>query len=244
MAAPRARRAFPQLGVHGAGLGDQRRGGLGGLRHGDGGHAGLEDAGLVPGDLAQAIAQDSHVVVADRADQRDQRREHVHGVVAPAQADLHHRQLHAALGEPAQGQQQADVEGGGRAVGRRVESVEDGARARYQIDQLALRDRPAVHLDALAVGAEVRRGEQPGAQPGGAGDRLDHRGGAALALGAGHHHRAQIGLRVSRGGQQGAHAGEVAQRRLGAAGRLARRVEKAVDVVQGRLVARHGAILP
>ena len=64
----------------------------------------------------------------------------------------------------------------------------DSQRARSSVRPSAgflLGDLGAGDPDALAEVDQVRRGEQPAAEPGGAGDRVDHRADRALAVGAG-----------------------------------------------------------
>ena len=57
-------------------------------------HAGLDDAGLLKGDLLDGIAQDLRVIQADRRDDRRQRMLHgVGGIEAAAQAGLQHHIL-------------------------------------------------------------------------------------------------------------------------------------------------------
>src|SRR5436853_5164779 len=58
--------------------------GLGVLWDGDRRHARLDDPGLLIRDLRQSVAQDLHMVVADRGDDRNQRRDDVGAIVAAA----------------------------------------------------------------------------------------------------------------------------------------------------------------
>src|SRR5699024_5482414 len=64
----------------------------------------------------------------------------------------------------------------------------------------------AVHLDALIEPVDVGGGEQPHPVPGAAQAAVQHGGGAALAVGAGHMDEPQPLVGVPQGGQQGAGA--------------------------------------
>ncbi len=71
------------------------RHGVSGLRDGERGAAGLEDAGLLPRDLRQRVAQHGHMVVAQRCyAAREGRPYHVCGIQAAAQAHLQNCYIH------------------------------------------------------------------------------------------------------------------------------------------------------
>ena len=75
-----------------------------GLRGADHGAAGLDDAGLLGGDLGQGVAQHLGVVQADGGDGADRRVDDVGGVEPPAQPGLQHLEVHGSLLEVGEGQ--------------------------------------------------------------------------------------------------------------------------------------------
>ncbi len=136
-------------------------------------------------------------------------RDHVGGVVAPAQPRLDHRHLHLA-------RRQLVVGGGGQRLELGHGVVVLGLRALHDLGRLGrpldgrgealARHRLLPHLDPLAERGQVRRGVAAGAQP----VALQHRGGEAhgrrLAVGAHHVHRREPALGHAQRGGQPVHA--------------------------------------
>lgn len=76
-------------------------GSLGELWGGEAGHAGLHDARLLAGDEGEGVAQDLHVVVAERRDAADDGAGHgVGGVEAAAEAHLEDHDVHLRMRGP------------------------------------------------------------------------------------------------------------------------------------------------
>jgi len=94
---------------------------------------------------------------------------------------------------------ETDLSGTGQLVTRVEQAVGDvTAEVRGDPLEAADGDRGAVDADALAIGLEVRRGEQAGADA----RRVQHRGeerrGRALALRSGDQHDPQLPVRLAR----------------------------------------------
>src|SRR5207237_5393501 len=81
-----------------------------GLWPGHRGTPGAHDAGLVPGDLAEALAERGRVVVADRRDRRGQWIDNIRRVEAAAGADFEDGHVGPLLGEVGQGEGGPDFE--------------------------------------------------------------------------------------------------------------------------------------
>src|SRR5207247_2140773 len=84
----------------------------------DGRPARLDDAGLLPRDALQGVAQLLRVVEADARDDRDARPADVRGVKAAAQPDLDNGGLDPAADEVQEAQGRADLEEGQGALER------------------------------------------------------------------------------------------------------------------------------
>ena len=104
------------------------------------------------------------------------------GIQAAAHAGFQHDEFAAALAEPTHGQRKSDLE----KRGMRVEPCADRPQLAKHGGTVFLRNLPPGNLDALAEIDQVRRGEQARAASGSAGNAVDHRTGAALAIGARH----------------------------------------------------------
>ena len=146
-----------------------------------------EDPGLLGGYLRDGVAEDGGVLEVDGQDHRDVLAgDHVGGVEAAAEANFEHLPVAARLraGEPAEQGDQLEVR---PALGRLVVEERPGEPRECRVVQ-----RLAVDAHALARLVYVGRGQQQGVRAGGAQDRLDHRGGRALALGAGDVDRAAL----------------------------------------------------
>src|SRR6266545_8166703 len=128
------------------------------LQDGNCRYARLKNAGLLGSDLRERIAKDGHVIIADRADNREQRRDHVCAVVAPTQANFKNCEIDRVIGEVAQRNREAKLEDRRLAVLPAVEVRERGGQRLNDLDELGLTDRLAADLDALAIRMQMRRG--------------------------------------------------------------------------------------
>ena len=73
---------------------------LGRLLGGDHGHAALDDRGLLGGDRGQRVAEEFHVVHADRRDHaRERRLDHIGGIEPAAEADFEQQHVGRMLCE-------------------------------------------------------------------------------------------------------------------------------------------------
>ena len=174
--------------------------------HADRGHAGLEDAGLFLGDLAERVAELGHVVLADRGDRGDLGLDHVRAVEPTAQAGLDDRDVDLLLGEVLERDGRQDVEVRRHRLELRATI---GSTSRTRRAKSAVRDHLAVDLDPLADVDQVRAGVEPDLVAGGLEHRRDHRASAALALGAGDVDGLELLVRVAQLLEQGPHAIEV-----------------------------------
>ena len=176
-----------------------------GLAGGDPAHhrdLGLDDPGLLGGDLPGRAAQQFRVVHPDRGDDRERGLDHVGRVEPPAQAHLDHRPLDLARGEVVEGQRRADLEEGAVLALGQARDQREAPRQPPLVGPLA------VHADALAEVHQVRRGEEPGADPGLAQHALHQRAHRALAVRARDVHRGPLAVGIAQGAEQRARAVE------------------------------------
>src|SRR6056297_3368748 len=78
----------------------------------DGGATGRDDAGLLPGDLRNGVAQVLRVIHPYRGDHRDFRRCYRSGIPGAAHADFDHRYIDGRVGEGRVGQRRENLEVG------------------------------------------------------------------------------------------------------------------------------------
>ena len=151
--------------------------------------------GLVPRDVCQGRPQDRLVVHADGSKQGHAGREHVGGVVPPAEPGLHDRQVHPLALEGEHGQAGLELE-----IGQLVPAVR-GHDLVAQLHPGLARQHGPVDLHPLAGRDEMGRGEQPGLPPVGAGDGAQKGGRGPLAVGADHvdHGDVRHGARITEG---------------------------------------------
>ena len=166
---------------------DEHRGSLGLLRRQHHLRTGLDDARLFAGDLGECVAQQVGVVVVDRTDHGDRGVHHVGGVGDAAQAHLDDRHVHRRLGEGLVGQRGHHLEERHRDAvdGPLVDQVDQPLGVCDQGVELVVADPFAVDADALGEVDQMRAGVATGAQAKRPQQRVDHDGGAALAVGAG-----------------------------------------------------------
>ena len=121
----------------------------------------------------------------------------------PAQADLDQRQVRTDLGEPGEDDRGQQLELGRLAVTRR-DPVGGGQDAPDQPREVVRRDRPAVDLDPLAVGDQVRLGGRPDPVAGGSQRGIGEGQHAALAVGPGDQRATDRALGIVEFAEQGA----------------------------------------
>ena len=189
------------------GTGDDDRFGFGRHITDDAGHARLEDAGLLSGDGGERRAKVFLVVESDGRDHADFRRTDIRGVKAAAEARLENRDVDLPFRKFQQrrgGDQLEESRGVFRVFG--ADGLVVRAQAFGEGDHRGVGQRDAVDLEAFADGDEMRAGVEAGAAALRALDRFNHRGGRALAVGAGD---MEAGLRLFRmtdAGGEKAHA--------------------------------------
>ncbi len=169
--------------LFGAGANDVQR--VRQLTRDDGGHPGLQDAGLLAGDGGECAAELVLVVERDGRDDRQRRpRDDIGGIEAAAEAHLQDHRIGRVLGESLKGGRCRDLEEGDGVAGV------GALGAREHIDELGLADGACLavgtgELDALAEAHQMRRGVDVHALS----RRLQHglqiSDGGALAVGAG-----------------------------------------------------------
>ena len=120
-----------------------------------------------------------------------------------AQAHLHERNLDPLLGEPPEEHRGQELELGGGPVSafdplRGCQHLPDEPRERHRID------RPAVDLQPLAIGDEMRLGRRADSHPRGPQRAAGEGENAALAVRATDEGATQLALRITEGLQEGA----------------------------------------
>ena len=144
--------------------------------------AGLEDPGLLGGDLLQGVPQHGGVIQADVHEHGSLGgSDDVGGVQPAAQAHLQHHDVTAPVGKPAQGR------GGDELKLRGVvcHGLGQGAEPGHQLRQLPVRNLLPVHLHPLVKAEEIGGGVKPCAIARGLENRGQHGRAAPLAVGAG-----------------------------------------------------------
>ena len=184
-----------RLDARGLALDDRKR--LARLRGHDRRHVGLEDAGLLGGDLADGVAEMLGMIERHRGDHGRQRTlDHVGGVEPPAQADLEQQHVGRMAREQQEPRRGGDLEHRDRRA--RVGALAFGQR----IAELIVVDEPslarAAEPEALVEAHQMRRGVDVHAQARRLQDRAHEGDGRALAVGAGDvDHRRQLPLRMA-----------------------------------------------
>ena len=153
-------------------------------RAGHGQVAALDDRGLLAGDLGDRVAQAVHVVEVDVRHDRHAAVPGMGRVEPPAQADLDERQVGTDLGEAGEDDGGQQLELGRLAVTRR-DPVGGDQDALDQPREVVRGDRPAIDLDPLAVGHQVRLGRGPDPVARGSQRGIGEGQDAALAVGPG-----------------------------------------------------------
>ena len=146
--------------------------------------AGFDDAGLFGGDLCPGMAEPLLVIELDIGDDAGERRDDVGGVEPATHAGFPNHQFTALFDEILERQYHDDLEKGRMPIRRKMGEPIPGAFD--EADDVVPGDELSVDLDAFAEADQVRRGEQTGAQSGGAVNGLEHGAGRTFAVGAGH----------------------------------------------------------
>ena len=170
---------------------------------GDGEVAALDDRGLLAGDLGDRVAQAVHVVEVDVRHDRHAAVPGMGRVESPAQADLDQRQVGTDLGEAGEDDGRQQLELGRLAVTRR-DPVGGGQDALDQPREVVRGDRPAIDLDPLAVGHQVRLWGRPDPVASGSQRGIGEGQDAALAIGPGDQRATDRALGMVEFAEQGA----------------------------------------
>ena len=193
--------------------------------------AGLDDAGLLPGDGVQAGSQAGLVIVADGRDHRDDGIDQVGGVQASPQADLQDGDIDIFFREVEKGHGRHYLEVGGVVLQLQAAAFAggpgqqllhrllDGAR---QASQFFRENLPAVDADTFLDADQVGGGVETGPVSLGSQHRLAEGGHRALAVGAGNKHRGKAVLRIAQEAQQ---APDILQPQLGGGHFVAKGIE-------------------
>ena len=159
------------------------------LRGADEEAAGLDDAGLLVGDVLGGVAQQVRVVQRDRGDHGHLAVADVRGVGDAAQAHLDDGDVDRLVGEDREAQDGQALEVGqpGLALGLEfaVHDLQVGPDLVPDPDEGLIRHRGAVDADPFGDLGQVRARVAAGAQAVGAQPGLDHPGRGGLAVGAG-----------------------------------------------------------
>ena len=139
----------------------------------------LHDAGLLPGDAFELVAEKARMVVTDRRDGRQNGLDHVGAVEAAAHADLDDAELGRHAREGQERERGGDVEEGDRRVAVGLLALGQQLVEHVVLDQLA------GDADALVEAHEMRRGIDVDAIARGFGHGAQIGNERALAVGAG-----------------------------------------------------------
>jgi len=159
---------------------------------------GLDDAGLLAGDVSDGRAGELGVVEADIGDDRDLRLGDVGGVPSAKHADLENDHVHGGVGEVPEGGGGHRLEVGGAHTGHDLQAGDGCDLLAEVVAQYRFGVAPDPLSDVFKVRARVRadgqtRGhEEPG----------DHLDGRSLAVRAGHMNDGGAVLRVAHGGAE------------------------------------------
>ena len=151
--------------------------------------AGLDNAGLFGRNLGEGFAQHVGVVQTNRGDHGNHAVGNVRGVPGAADTDLEHHHVHRLVRENREGEHGNGLEEGegGLAAGGhlRVHNLQVGGDFLPNTHKGGVRYGRAVNADTLGDAFEVRAGKAAHAQVVAEQQRLNHAGGAGLAVRAG-----------------------------------------------------------
>ena len=200
--------------------------------------SGLDDPGLLGGDLRKTFAEQMGVVVGNGSDHRNQRLDHIGGIQPAPQPHLDDGHLHPPPSEMREGQRGDDLIGGqaGQPTHPRLDRLHLGG-------QVGFRDLLAVDQDPFGEAQEMRRGIQAGVVAGCAQGRVQEGADRSLAFGS-RHVQAPVGaLWIPLIRQQAPHTVQVEDLRRIPIAALDTVVDEAVQVVERFCVGDlgHGA---
>ena len=151
--------------------------------------AGLDNAGLFGRDLGEGFAEHVGVVQTDRGDHGNHTVGNVRGVPGAADTDLEHHHIHRLVRENREGEHGNGLEEGqgGLAAGGHlcVHNLQVGGDFLPNTHKGGVRYGCAVNADTFGNAFEVRAGKAAHAQVVAEQQRLNHAGGAGLAVRAG-----------------------------------------------------------
>ena len=198
----------------------------------------LDDAGLLPGDRRQGVAEERLVVHRQGGDGAGRGcSQHVGGVEPAAEPDLDDREVGGRFGEQQEGAGGQHLEhGDGRTGVDRLDALQ-------RRDQRRLLHQASGDAEPLGDGHEMRADGRMHLEPRRLGDRAQVGAGAALAVGAGDvDHRRQVLLGMAELAEQELQPmqAEVDQHRVGALQPLQHDAAAAAELGgQGRRHRRH-----
>ncbi len=192
----------------------------------------LDNACLLPRDQGQGLAQDMSVIVAEGGYDSHQGIDHVGGIQPPAHAYLQNRELHPLLDEIEKAQGSDDLESGDT-----LDPAHQGLQPLSERSHRFFGNQPAIGLDPLAEGMQVRRGVEPRAVASGSQDRFAHRCHRTLALGSGNVNGLEMPVGVIEPGQQLFHASQIEALRPVQVRAFLLVIGETVDVVERVLVS-------
>ena len=201
------------VGNHPAGVGVQ-----GPRDHGD---TGPDDAGFLPGDCRDGLAQLPGVVEPNGSDHADQWLAEVGRIEPATEPHFQHHKFRLLIEKVQPAQRGGDFEVSGPQLAR--QAVEVGGDLGHSVDQagqLGTGGGAPIDGQPLFKSLQVRRREECGADARRFQDPGDHDRGGALPLGAGEMHGGESILRVAQPLEQVPHPFEVNIARLNGPGQL------------------------
>ena len=162
-------------------------------------HSRFQNARLLPRNGFQALAQKRLVIEIHRSDHAQLGHDHVGRVQAPAQPHFQHRHLHAASAKQQQRHGRHAFEVSRMQIDARLaqQSLRAGVYAIECLRKTFCGNRRTPDRNPFGRLHQVRRREQPRAQPRPPQPGFDHRAGGTLAVGSRHMHEPARPLRIS-----------------------------------------------
>ena len=181
------------------------------------GNAGLDDTGFFRGNLLKGFAQILLVIQIDGRNDGGQRGDNIGGVETAAKPGFPQNDVHLLTRKMLERHDRDHLKECRQAVGRKF--FQERLQTFSQPHDFRLGHWPAIHLNAFTEAQQMRRGVQPGLQPGLPADALQHGAHRPFAVGAGHVNETQAFVRIA-----------------GVCGQLARIVEAQLGTQQAQLV--------
>ena len=165
------------------------------------GDTGLENAGLLPGNLLQGISEERHVVKADGRDYGKKRLlQDIGAVQAATQAGFDDGDVYAFVGKPAEGHAGSDFKEG------KLVLRDPGEPAGEEVENVLLGDHSLSGDHALTEIQEVGRCEKACLEAAATEGRCQHIGHGTFAVGAGNVDAAKCGCGMPQRLFEGLHA--------------------------------------